>query len=307
MTLVMCLILLNGLDEARGFIENEQMAKAIPILEQVLAEGEEPEALRLLVKACSATRNFDLGLAYSEAALKAYPEDSSLCVQVAELYLAKFSKNPMGWMTGKGTYIDLLEKAIRLEPHHVDSYRNLIGFYSNAPSMVGGSTKEALAWCDKLFAVDEVSGRLARANVYVTKNDEPMWREQFEHLLAHEPNGDVYYGYGMALTSIDKHGEAIKVFDQGARLNHVPSLYQSARSRLLAEVEFEQAVTLFDQFLNTTSAGNPYRSGAFWRKGQALAALQRYEEARQCYQDSLALDNDDRVKKDLDRLPSGGN
>ncbi|MFN4291824.1 MAG: serine hydrolase [Permianibacter sp.] len=97
-----------------------------------------------------------------------------------------------------------------------------------------------------------------------------------------------------------KAAAALALFDQlvaGAK-PHVPSLYMSARLRILGKTELEQAIAALERYIALAGAGaSPPVSAAWWRKGNAHELLGKLTEARQCYEQALKLNPEDEEAK----------
>jgi len=72
---------------------------------------------------------------------------------------------------------------------------------------------------------------------------------------------------------------------------HLPSLYQSARSRILGEFDYERAIELLDTYIELANeTTQPSISAAWWRKGVAYEQLGQTTLAIDCHKTSLELD-----------------
>ena len=85
---------------------------------------------------------------------------------------------------------------------------------------------------------------------------------------------------------------------------HLPSLYQSARSKLLGKFDQEKAVEELDRYINLADeTAQPSIAAAWWRKGVAFEQLGKTGEAINCCRKSLELDpNFEQAKETLSRL-----
>lgn len=302
-TLFFLMIMIPGrLEDAQRWLDKGSPDKALPLLMAEVKEAPSAQALKLAVHTCTQLGDFEQGLQLSDQALEYLPQDAAVRVDLAVLYRTKFTKNPMGWMTGRGTYIELLEKAVELDAAQPRAYQELIGFYANAPAMVGGSTDKALQWCDRLTEVDLLRGKLERAQVYVTKGDEAEWRSLFAELIKTHSDPTLNYRYGMALQSVEAYESACAQFEQAMASGHLPSMYQAGKTRVIGSFELPQAIELFDRYLEAQPDSIDLAAGAWWRKGQAMAKLGRTEEARSCFETSLKINDDETVRADLKRL-----
>lgn len=58
-----------------------------------------------------------------------------------------------------------LEKAIELDPQHIDAYWALIMFYLKVPTLFGGDENKALKYANKLLEYSKVDGFLAKGRI----------------------------------------------------------------------------------------------------------------------------------------------
>jgi tetratricopeptide (TPR) repeat protein len=81
-----------------------------------------------------------------------------------------------------------LEQAVRLDPSSVAVRRDLMGFYLEAPWLIGGGEGKAKTQIDAIAALDSVAGHLARAAYYRHKNDAARARTEYEAVLKAAPS-----------------------------------------------------------------------------------------------------------------------
>jgi len=103
-----------------------------------------------------------------------------------------------------------------------------------------------------------------------------------------------------------EYKKSLEYFDKnlGDSEPHLPSLYQSARSKLLGEFDQEKAIEELDRYIQLADTGTePSIAAAWWRKGVAYEQLGRTKQAIESYQESLSLDADFKQSKEaLERL-----
>jgi tetratricopeptide (TPR) repeat protein len=80
-----------------------------------------------------------------------------------------------------------LEQAARLDPSNVAVHRDLMGFYLEAPWLIGGGEGKAKAQIEAIAALDPVAGHLARAAYWRHKNDRVRAKAEYEAALASSP------------------------------------------------------------------------------------------------------------------------
>lgn len=99
---------------------------------------------------------------------------------------------------------------------------------------------------------------------------------------------------------------ALRILDRlgGVERPHVPSLYTSARLRIVDKIEVEKALPALTRYIELAGAdAQPSLAAAWWRKGNAYELLGKAADARECYERSLQLDpSDEQVKQSLSKL-----
>jgi CubicO group peptidase (beta-lactamase class C family) len=104
---------------------------------------------------------------------------------------------------------------------------------------------------------------------------------------------DMFYRRAMHFQAQNDYLRAANILQQNVEQTapHLPSVYQSARSRILGEFEQEKAIELLDTYIAlATVETQPSIAAAWWRKGVAYEQLGREKMAIECYQTSLKLD-----------------
>jgi tetratricopeptide (TPR) repeat protein len=66
------------------------------------------------------------------------------------------------------------EKAIKLDPNHIDAHWALIELYLQLPGIVGGSEKKALTYSNQLMKISPIDGHLSKGHIaeYFERYDE---------------------------------------------------------------------------------------------------------------------------------------
>jgi CubicO group peptidase (beta-lactamase class C family) len=104
---------------------------------------------------------------------------------------------------------------------------------------------------------------------------------------------DLRFKRGMYLQSRESWARAIALFESNItdESPHLPSLYQSARTRLLGEFDQKNAIALLDRYIALADeTARPSVAAAWWRKGVAYEQMGKIDEAIACHEKSLELD-----------------
>jgi tetratricopeptide (TPR) repeat protein len=138
--------------------------------------------------------------------------------------------------------------------------------------------------------------------------------DKIERLLLGLPyelatEADANFNRGMHLQSHNAFTEAMAVFEKNCTGDtpHMPSLYQAARTRILAQTDQKAAVALLDQYISLADeTSQPSIAAAWWRKGVAYEQLGDVEQAITCHQTCLELDKGfEDAAEALQRLQEG--
>ncbi len=155
-----------------------------------------------------------------------------------------------------------LEKAVELDPSHIEARIWLAGYYANAPSFAGGSREKAKDQFEKIFAIDpDNKAALLNQGIILTsfqEYDEAL--AAFEKILELQ---DDYYAAYFHIGRLSK--ESGKFYDQG-ELSLIKFIDH-------AEGEFQDS-----------------KDEAWWLLGEIYLQQQRNNEARQAYENALSLD-----------------
>jgi tetratricopeptide (TPR) repeat protein len=151
------------------------------------------------------------------------------------------------------------EKAVELDPKSIAARQSLMGFYQQAPGMVGGGMDKAYAQAAEIKKLDADRGRLAFAQLYAA---DKKWSEaftEFEEVLKTEPT------------------------------NYL-ALFQIGRMAAMSGERVDRGIETLKQALTLTpSAGAAGHDAAHWRLGMLLEKKGDKAGAKAAYEASLKL------------------
>jgi tetratricopeptide (TPR) repeat protein len=267
------------------------------IHEQLKSLGDDVATLRALVVLLNKEGRGKEAIPYAERVLDLLPEDADAHFQLAVALRQKMERNSMAWMTGSGKYTGLLKKAIELDPGFLSPYRELFGFYLNAPFIVGGGTGKAR---DLVHSMEKVNAKEAlkmKASILILDKEMEKALGVYQTLNAAYPgDSGILFTYGMLLLEQKQYDQAIKMMDEGMNASGdrtLDCIYQAGKARFLADKDLNVAVSCFDLYIKKYEKGRkPTPSDALWRKGLVLKKLDKKEEAKVCFKEALRLNPD---------------
>jgi len=152
------------------------------------------------------------------------------------------------------------EKAVELDPQSVDARFSLLGFYQQAPSLIGGGIDKALLQAQEIKKLDPARGRMAIAGVYVIEKK-----------------------YAQAFAEFD---EALK-----AKPGDYAALFQTGRLTAITGERLADGLIALRQCLAQTPPENqPGHAAAHWRIGNILEKQGDKPAARIAYEAALKID-----------------
>ncbi len=104
----------------------------------------------------------------------------------------------------------------------------------------------------------------------------------------------------------EDYEKALEFFGKSLKSDepHLPSLYQSARTRIIGEFDQEAAIEELDRYIKLADENTrPSIAAAWWRKGVAYEQLEKTKKAIKCYEKSLELDPEfEHAKESLQKI-----
>jgi tetratricopeptide (TPR) repeat protein len=218
-------------------------------------------------------------------------------------------------MASVDNYTEAMERAIALDPKHIDARQEHIGYLIHAPGIAGGDRDQAREEIEALEKIDPVAALQMRLELFRKEEDREGQTATLKALQALEPENALYglqeAGLLVAVEHYDKAEplllEAQDSDDLGVAL---AARYQRARWRVIANREIPVARDLLLAYLddrgNAALTYAPSRAAAYWRLGLAYEGLGDKEAAIEALEESVHLEPDFKLAaKDLKRLKRG--
>ncbi len=200
-------------------------------------------------------------VAYLEKAVTLSPADARFHLRLGDAYGRSAQKAGMFSKMGlAGKCRTSYEKAVELDPRNVDARFSLLGFYQQAPSIVGGGLDKALAQAREIKRLDPARGRMAIAGVYVIEK---------------------------------KYAEAFAEFDEALKEKpgDYAALFQTGRLAAITGERLAGGLDALRQCLAQTPPENqPGHAAAHWRIGNILEKQNDRPGARAAYEAALKID-----------------
>ena len=200
-------------------------------------------------------------VAYLEKAIALAPTDARYHHRLGDAYGRSAQKAGMFSKMGlAGKCRTAYEKAVELDPKSIDARLALLGFYQQAPGIVGGGMDKALLQAQAIKQLDPARGGMAIAGVYVIEKKYAQAFAEFDEALKEKP-GDY------------------------------AALFQAGRLAAISGEGLASGLEALRQCLAQTPPGNqPGHAAAHWRIGNILEKQNDRLGARAAYEAALKLD-----------------
>lgn len=200
-------------------------------------------------------------VAYLEKAVALSPADARFHLRLGDAYGRSAQKAGMFSKMGlAGKCRTSYEKAVELDPKNIDARFSLLGFYQQAPGIVGGGMDKALAQAQEIKRLDPARGRMAIAGVYVIEKKYAAAFAEFDDALKEKP-GDY------------------------------AALFQTGRLAAITGERLAGGLEALRQCLTQNPPeGQPGHAAAHWRIGNILEKQNDRTGARAAYEAALKVD-----------------
>lgn len=203
----------------------------------------------------------DKAIPYFENAVKLAPKESRFHLKLGDAYGSAAQKASLFSQMGlakkcRAAY----EKAVELDPKSVSAHRSLMGYYQQAPAIVGGGMDKAHREAEEIKKLDAFAGRQAVAGLYILEKKYPEAFAEFDEVLKERP--DDY-----------------------------ASLFQTGRLSAISGERLDGGLAALRRCLEQTPPENqPGHAAAHWRIGNILEKQNNKAAARAAYEASLKVD-----------------
>ena len=199
------------------------------------------------------------------------------------------------------------ERAVELDPKSVDARSGLVGFYSQAPGIMGGDMDKAKAQATEIGKLDVVQGHLQMARVLLRTKDSAGAEREYKAIITDKPDTSLgyfllagyYRGAGRFDESFALYETVMKAHptEPAAHLGWGGTSAQSGKNLERGEREIKQYIA------SAKDPGNVNLSNAHWRLGMVYEKTNRKDLARTEYNEALKIwPQSQNAKRSLDAL-----
>jgi tetratricopeptide (TPR) repeat protein len=200
------------------------------------------------------------------------------------------------------------ERAVALDPNHLDARQALVDYYSLAPGFMGGSNEKALAQAAEIRKRDALQGHRAYSRLYVRDKKLDLARKELVEAVREQPkNPRAHQSLGMFLLNTDKnYAGALHEFEMALQLDpaFMPAYLRIGQHAALSGTGFPRGEASIKKYLVYKPADDePNIATAWYWLGMLYEKQGRKADAKQSFTNALKIFPDDKnVREALKRV-----
>lgn len=286
-------------------LETENAAGAESYFKALIQKDpHDAEAAADLGKVYMAQSKDEKAVHWIKRAIALEPQNTDIHILLGDAY--SHLVNHVSWFSKLGVAHEILhayQDAVKLSPNDGKAHYRLFEYYNSAPSIAGGSSRQAKAQLAELQKLSPLMADWAQAEVAESRKDLETAKSWLKDAVRLDHSGKSSYMLGIVLISEKRYAEAIKVFEQGIQKapSDADNEYQLGRACLLGKLDLDKGVIAFSRYLAMPHSWYPDTPGYQWahyrlgqiyglqgkadlRKNEYLTALKinpDFEQARQ--------------------------
>lgn len=270
------------LENAARLIKAKNYPEAQGILARVVqSEPGNAEALYLTGTLQAALKSYNKAVEFADSAIKINPNKASYHVlRGRALGAIAQNVNILRGISMSGDVRAAFEKAVQLEPANRSAGMALFEYFSEVPSMAGGSTEKAKALAEKTVALDPSRGHFMLGRLLQKQKNLSAAQTEYRLATAADPKfTDVYNRLGYLEVELKQFDLAIESFRKSVELEpDNANSYDSLGDGWMAKVKLDEAINAYRKSLSLNPEVNVLLS-SMRNLGKALEQAGRKDEA----------------------------
>jgi len=246
-----------------------------------------------------------------EKAVAIRPDNAELLYRLANAYGAMAEQsNPFTRATLAGKMKDACERAVRLDPGHVEARMTLIMFYTMAPALMGGSEAKAMEQAEEIRRRDAYQGHRAFGRLYTLQKKSDLARKEYLDAVREAPDSARAHSllaYFLA-TSDKDYLHAVQESEKAVQLEpaYMPGWFRVGQVAALGGTNLAHGEEALKKYLAYEPKDNePDIASAHFYLGQIYENQGRKTDARQSYGAALRVSpRTERYEQALKRVSS---
>ena len=283
---------LNG--GVRAF-ERHEFKEAADVFKSILAtNATDAEAKLYLGRIALEEERFDDGVRWLEQAAVADPTNAVIFLWLGRGYgLRARTAGPPGGAGPARRAKAAFEKAIALDPNSIEAREGLVMFYREAPRVIGGGRKLALAEAERIKNRDSYWGLLIYGDVLMDARRYAEAEAAYQQAATEKPsNVEAWYRLGILFLEIRQYAKAFAAFDKiaGLKPDEQKVNFYLGKAGALSGERLTEAEKALKRYLQTKPYYiMPQLWTAHFYLGKIYEQQQKFDQARVEYETAVQL------------------
>ena len=284
----------SPIHQAATLVDDGRFAEAKKILAP-LASSPDPDVAYLFGRIAAGESDAEKAQGFFEKAIAKKPNDARYHYWLGRAYGEQAEKASIFRQASlAGKTCDEFERAVALDPNFIDARMALIEYYTQAPSIMGGSEEKALAQAAEVRKRDPLRGHEAYAGIYSRQKKTDLARKEYVDAVREQPSSPrAHYLLGIVLMGIDKnYPAALQEYDAALKLdpNYMPAVFQVGHVAALSNTNLTRGEESLRRYLaSRPGEDDPPIFRAYYWLGYIDEREGKRAEAKQNYEKSLSL------------------
>lgn len=194
------------------------------------------------------------------------------------------------------------ERAVQLDPNHLNARFGLINFYLIAPGFMGGSDDKALAQAAEIKKRDPLKGHSAYARVYGHQKKPDLARKEYVDAVRENPkSARAHYMLAGFLLNEKNWTGSLHELEMAISLDpaFMPAYNRLGAHAALSESNYVRGEEALRKYLaHKPAEDEPHHAATWYWLGRVQEKQGKKNEARQSYQNGLKLAPNEKELKD---------
>ena len=201
-----------------------------------------------------------------------------------------------------------LERAVELDPNHVEAREALVDYYTIAPGIMGGSNEKAREQAAEIKKRDVLRGHRAYSRIYLRDEKPELARKEMIDAVREQPNNHrAHQSLGLFYLTVDKnYPAALHEFETTLKLqpDYMPAFLRIGQHAAMTGINPARGEAYIKKYLAYKPTDEePPLALAWYALGMLYEKQGRKSDAKQSFTNALKLAPHDKgIKEALKRV-----
>jgi tetratricopeptide (TPR) repeat protein len=254
----------------------------------------DPQALTTLGRIALVQNDYDSATDLFEKAVAKKPNDAEAHYWLGEAYGSQAQQANLFKQASLASKTKAeWERAVQLDPNHIEARMSLVEFYLIAPGIMGGSDEKAKQEASEIRKRDSFAGHRAFARIYSHAKSNDLARKEYLDAVREQPNvPKTHYWLGLLYLTEKNFKASLEEMDAALKIDpgYMPAVFQVGHLAVLSSSNFTRGEEALKRYLAyKPKSDEPPIGRAYYWLGGIYEKQGKRAEARQNYTIALKM------------------